>query len=284
MICSYEAELYIEKDGFLYFQCSLCKLLFLDPIPTADVLSKFYSKDYFEMSANDPVAYHCGYDNYEEAGMFKESFYKLLLDRIKKYRVHKILDVGAAYGGFVTFLNRHGLDAMGIEISEFATAKAQQAGINVTHASLESLSQNNIYHNVFDMICLSDVFEHLYDYSLALEAINTLLVSDGYLLIVTPSSGGVPARLLGKRWYHFLPPQHIHLFNEKNIAMFLELHHFKIIETQYIAKQFSIKYFFHIFEGWLHVSLPTFLKHRFGNNVFTFPLKDNILVIAKKYE
>jgi len=282
MICGSSASPYLNKDGYRYMRCSVCGLFFMDPLPTPDQLSLFYGKDYFEAPAEDPRAYQCGYDNYDESSSFKEPFYEFLFKTIGRLDAHHVLDVGAAYGGFVAFLNERGMHASGIEISEFAAKRAQQDGINVAHASLELFADNPRLHGSFDMICMMDVFEHFYDHAKALSGACALLRSGGTLLIVTPSSHSITARILGKKWYHFLPPQHTHLFNEHNIADLLARYGFRVAESSYVSKQFSLKYFLHIFEGWTHIKLPKYFGRTFGDLVFTFPLRDNMMIIAKK--
>lgn len=282
MICGSFAAPYLNKDGYRYMRCTICNLFFMDPLPTPDDLSLFYGKDYFEEPADNVRAYRCGYDSYDESTSFKKPFYGFLFSVINRCGARHILDVGAAYGGFVAFLNERGISASGIEISEFAAKRAQQNGINVGHASLESFADNTGFHGFFDMVCMLDVFEHFYDHAKALAGARALLGHGGMLLIVTPSSRSITARLLKKKWYHFLPPQHTYLFNENNIADLLARLGFRVTETSYVSKQFSLRYFLHIFEGWTHIKLPKYFARRFGNLIFTFPLRDNMMIIAQK--
>lgn len=282
MICGHRAHKYVRKENFIYYQCSHCGLLFLAPLPSVHELARFYNRDYFEAPSKDHNAYKCGYDDYADSIRFKESFNFFLLKTIILRDAKTVLDVGAAYGSFVKFLNDHGLRAQGIEISSFAVAKAQNLGIDVVESSIEVFAHKNTEHNQFDMICLLDVFEHLYNYEHALNGMRLLLKDNGYLLIVTPSSRSMPARLLGKRWYHFLPPQHLHLFNEHNIKTLLQKYGYRVVQSEYIYKTFSVKYFLHIFSGWTHIPIPQFINAWFGNVTFKFPLRDNIMVIAQK--
>ncbi len=282
MICGSSTFPYLYKGGYKYLHCPKCSLFFMNPLPTSEELLLFYSKDYFEKPENDLYTYRCGYDNYEEFMSFKKTFYEFLLKEINHYMVRDILDVGAAYGGFVSFLNERGVQASGIEISEFATRRAQENGIDITCASLESFANGTNVVKSFDMLCMLDVFEHFYDYTKVFMGSRSLLKANGLLLIITPSSNSTAARILKKKWYHFLPPQHTHIFNEQNIIDLLSKYDFKVISSSYISKQFSLKYFLHIFEGWSHIKLPKYLVRRFGNFVFTFPMRDNMMIIARK--
>ena len=284
MICSCRGDEFLKKDGYVYYRCPRCRLFFLAETISAQKLSAFYNKDYFQPPKGKTGTYQCGYDDYAASSGFKTPFYRFLLGRIRQLEVRTVLDVGAAYGEFVRFLRQGGYDAVGIEISRFAVQKAIDLGNNVMESSLESFAENAAPVRSFDLVCLLDVFEHLYDYQSAMLALRQIVKDNGLLFIVTPNSRGLSARLLGKKWYHFLPPQHTCLFHDGNIAAFLKQHGFRVIRTEHIKKTFSVKYFLHILAGWLRMRFPTFVSERFGDVVFTFPLKDNMLIIAQKYE
>ncbi|MBF8281085.1 MAG: hypothetical protein HW383_858, partial [Candidatus Magasanikbacteria bacterium] len=90
------------------------------------------------------------------------------------------------------------------------------------------------------------------------------------------------ARLLWKHWYQLNPPQHTALFNHENLKKFLAKHGFQVILSENIKKQFSIKYFLHTLGQWLGIKLPSSLYNWGGAKIFSFPFKDNMLVLAKK--
>lgn len=271
----------MQKDGFQYYRCPKCRLLFLSPLPTSDDLKKFYSADYFEASGKQD-AYQSGYHDYLEYNKFKTSHYQFLFDELRNLGVRRVLDVGAAYGGFVDFLRKNNFDAMGIELSTFAAARAKELGNPVENIALELLGAQQEYQNKFDAATLLDVFEHLYDYPMALESLRAVIRPGGFILIVTPSSNSLSARILKKRWYHFLPPQHTHLFSDKNVGILLERYGFSVTRVEYIKKQFSLAYFLHILGGWVGLRIPRAIEDRLHGITFTFPLRDNMMIIAKK--
>lgn len=284
LVCNSDVQKYLQKDGYTYYRCLRCRLISLSDALSTEQLAAFYGEQYFQAPRKMTGVYRCAYNDYAGTSDFKTPFYSFLLQQIRQLKASTVLDVGAAYGGFVEFLNRSGLVAEGIEISPFAAATARSLGNTVHTGSLESYAEKTGGKDRFDVVCLIDVFEHLHDYHKAMNGLQTLLKDGGALVIVTPSTKSISARILGKRWYHLLPPQHTHLFHDGNIAMFLAQHGFRVIHTEYVKKKFSIKYFLHIFSGWSGMRLPDFLQNRLGDFIFTFPLRDNMLVVAKKYE
>lgn len=283
-VCNSDAKKYLQKDGYTYYRCLRCKLIFLPHAPSAEQLVAFYGEQYFQAPRKMVGAYRCTYDDYAKTPVFKTPFYRFLLRQIRQLGANTVLDVGAAYGGFVEFLNHSGLVAEGIEISPFAAATARSLGNTVHTGSLEFHAEKMDWKNRFDAICLLDVFEHLHDYHKAMNGLQTLLKNDGALLIVTPSTKSISAKILGRKWYQLLPPQHTRLFHHENITVFLAQYGFQVIRIEYVKKNFSVKYFLHIFSGWSGIQLPNFLRRWFGNILFTFPLRDNMMIIAKKYE
>jgi methyltransferase type 12 len=110
-------------------------------------------------------------------------------DFIEKYveKDAKILDIGCAFGGLLTELKRRGFtELFGVEPSPKNCHYAKtQFGINAYVGGMGGIPPE-IGRQKFDLVILSDVFEHLFDLRGAAEECRVLLSTAGYLCIVVP--------------------------------------------------------------------------------------------------
>ena len=144
----------------------------------------------------------------------------------------------------------------------------------------------------FDAVTAFDFFEHLPPSGLDdyLSAIKKLLSEKGILAVITVNTASWWAKIFGKKWHTFLPPEHISYFNDKNIKLFLENNGFEILEIKTAHKIFSLQYIFNFLYRWQGVSLwlniARFLEKRprIGRLGLKLYLGDNMLVLAKKNE
>ena len=173
---------------------------------------------------------------------------------------------------------------MGVEISVFAAEKARAKGLNVVTGKLENLSVPDKYFNV---ITFWDVIEHLSDLKSQLLLAHKMLKAGGLIAINTPDSGSFAAKLLGKHWHLLVPPEHLVIFNQKNLSLLLKSCGFNILWAGKVGKKFTLQYALQIaankFNSNAIRQASEFLKNTFlGKIRIPINLKDNFLVIAKK--
>ena len=195
-----------------------------------------------------------------------------------------LLDVGAATGFFIKLAESFGWQAAGVEISAFAAAVAAKDGLKVIHGTIKDYSPAS---GPLDAVTYLDVFEHLPQPQAELDLVKKILKPGGLLLINTPDSSSLFAKILGKNWYSILPPEHIILYNPKNLAAFLEKNGFTVLLTKKIGKKFSLPYVFQILYNWLGWKTLLNLSKIFSGKFFdslSLPLnlRDNFFIIAQK--
>jgi ubiquinone/menaquinone biosynthesis C-methylase UbiE len=118
-------------------------------------LSQIYDKDYFE---NGVAAKKSNYSDYSWArlGKYFQNTAKHIVD---KFAPSSSLDVGCAKGFLVKALTELGVDALGIDPSEYALAEAHPDIIErLAHGVAQSLS---IDDKAFDVVTCFDVLEHI---------------------------------------------------------------------------------------------------------------------------
>lgn len=139
----------------------------------------------------------------------------------------KILDFGCFDGFFTSRLIQSGHDAFGCDWNKRAVERGQeqydlQGRLNITPAG------------GFDAVIALEVIEHFTDPNDFLQAINEVLVPEGFLFISCPNSSSI---YRPKTDY---PPHHFSRFSENSLKMLLEKHNYEIIDYSYETSIFQL--------------------------------------------
>jgi len=270
---------YASKNRYDFYRSNFCGLIFVEPLP--EDTSGIYGKDYFQ-GAKSGFGY-ADYDSDKESMIPVFSGY---LKEISKYTSsqRRLLDVGAASGSFLDAAKNKGWDVMGVEVSEYASNKAREKGLNVVTGTIHT---DALTGKEFQVITMLDVIEHLPEPKKDLREICSLLEDRGTLIINTPDSASLWARIWGAKWHQLIPPEHLHLFNGKALKIILKDSGFDILDSKKIGKSFSVPYILSIMSGWLGINALRSFGKLFDNKLLrkiSIPinLRDNIFIIARK--
>ena len=187
--------------------CSHCGLVFLDPMPTADEIERYYRDEYREHyhGASKPRAKALLRD---ERGARERV--AMLAPLLRKGQ--RVLDIGAGTGAFVAAANAAGWKAEGIEPHHGFASFAREHYRATIHACL--LEEAPLVDGSFDLITSSHVFEHLRNPEEAFARVHRLLKSGGEFHINVPDIAD-PQRTPSARW-HF---GHVHGFTRETLSM-----------------------------------------------------------------
>jgi SAM-dependent methyltransferase len=216
VVCgSDDQRLYRNQDEFTIVRCAGCGLRYMNPQPTEAELTDIYGEAYY-VSVDSRER---GYDGYvTEAENWRRTF----RDRLRDLPATpgKLLDVGAATGFFVEQANAVGWDAIGVEPSQWAAEYARnELGVDVRTGTLESMEFADAS---FDVVTLWEVIEHLPDPRVTLAEIRRILRPGGRLVLSTPDSRSLAARLSGRRWLGWRKvPEHLFFFDRENLDRLL---------------------------------------------------------------
>lgn len=276
---SKEKTFFGEKSGFPLYKCSNCKMISLYKIPENS--SVVYDAEYFSGGGGG-----FGYVNYDEDKEPMRESFKKYLDLIKKMSggTGKLFDVGSATGFFLILAKAAGFAVSGVEMSDFAAAKAREKGLDVKTGTLDKV---NFKDSQYDVLTLLDVLEHMPDPENDIKVVAKMLRSSGLLVVNTPDSGSLYAKVLGMKWHLIVPPEHIHYFNEKGMRALLQRNGFEILVVTRIGKKFTLEYVFNMLFKWLEVQVFQTVATKIKGTklgTFSFPINfhDNMFVIAKK--
>jgi 2-polyprenyl-3-methyl-5-hydroxy-6-metoxy-1,4-benzoquinol methylase len=279
---SSNTELAFEKNGYQYSKCLNCglyALLLNEPYPK--FLKRYYDEGYFRGNPN-----RCAYVDYQGDEKIIKKNMRVYLDEILNFKKEgKLLDIGCSLGFFLELAEEAGFEPFGIDISSYAFSEAKKRG--VTNIKLGELSQVGFSKKSFDVICLFDVIEHFQDPRAQLNQANKLLKDDGILIIETGKLESFFARLLGKHWYFFAPPQHLFIFGLSQLKTLLSQCDLQVVRSTTTNKWASLRYLTHLAASIGRVPLTHKLSHllkknHLGTCPIYLPLNDKVLVIATK--
>jgi len=271
-------RLWANKNSWNLYKCGECGLIFTDENPK---ISELYSKDYFK-GAKDGF----GYVDYDKDKLAMTGTFNFYLDKIEKIMPNRgsLLDIGAATGYFLKIARQRNWKVKGIEISDYASQKAKTEGLDVITGTLENA---NLADESFNVLTFFDVLEHFSDPKSQLLIANKILKNSGLIIINTPDSNSLVAKILGRHWHLLIPPEHLVIFSLNNLSILLKSCGFEILLVNKIGKRFTLQYIFQISANWRRSALlgkaAEFLKNNFlGSFSFPINLRDNFFIIAKK--
>lgn len=219
-------NLEFEKLGFKYVSCNNCLTLFTNPRPSFEMIKDFYfespSTNFWINEFFKPVA------NIRREKIFKPR----AKDISKLFDSNKIVgDVGAGFGLFFEELRKLSPNNqyIVIEPSIEMAGICEDKGFEVKNKCVEDV---NDMDNVFDILTLFELTEHLFDPLLFFKKICSLLKPGGLLYLTTLNGKGFDIMLLWEKSKSVAPPQHLNFFNPYSMNILLERSGFEIIETK----------------------------------------------------
>ncbi|MFO0569578.1 MAG: class I SAM-dependent methyltransferase [Polyangiaceae bacterium] len=221
------------KSGFFIVRCERCGVELAWPLPGGAEVESIYA---------DP-GYFSGAEYYLDY-VAHEANHRRLARRVlarlgPSGRAPRLLDVGAAAGFFLDEARKVGWSAVGIEPSPSMSAFARdELGLDVRNGRFDAVELGD---ERFDLVTFLDSFEHFPDPARVLERAASLLAPRGRVALLTPNAGSPLARVLGRRWPHYTPPEHVFFYAERSLFRLLELHGFEPVAVHRMGHDWSVE-------------------------------------------
>lgn len=204
-------------------RCRRCDLGFVSPRPTSTI-GLYEDPAYFGQGASD--AGYLAYD--EDSDVMSAYFAGVAHDLAERVGQGRLLEVGCANGSFLRAARAASFQVQGVEPGDSAAQVARAAGLDVLTGTVED---PRVAEGAWDAVVLLQTVEHLPAPETALARLLVLLRPGGTLLMTTPNQHSWLARISGKHWFEYKPPEHLFLFTPRTIAALLARVGFEDIEV-----------------------------------------------------
>lgn len=152
----------------------------------------------------------------KEAGLLKEGT--------------RALDIGCAFGYFMSLLVKEGLAPVGIDISSYAVEKASR--VDGAAASVCDANEDLPFaEGSFDVVTMFDVVEHLRSPYESFVEVRRVLDRGGYLIVTTPNTFSLERMLMKEKWSGAADPTHLSLFDRYSLGFVLEKAAFEVVRA-----------------------------------------------------
>jgi 2-polyprenyl-3-methyl-5-hydroxy-6-metoxy-1,4-benzoquinol methylase len=207
-----------------HVKCRNCEFIYVNPVDKASEINKAYSQR-----------------KSIDASIIRENRLRASKSQVGLVRRYKngtnLLDIGCGEGFFLFNASRAGYITKGIELSQDAVEYARREfGLDVEAKPFEEL---RFPEGHFDVITLWQVLEHVPYPLVILKEVHRILKPEGMLVASTPNIEGIPAKILGKRWWN-IRCLHINQFTRKTLATVLKNIGFKNISSVSYKESISL--------------------------------------------
>ena len=229
--------------GRSYRRCPCCGMLHLvrpEPPPIA------YARDYFfdDYKKQYGLTYLEDFPNLERAGAVRAARVSALLCSAGD-GPRRILDVGCAYGPFLSAARSAGFQPFGLDPAADAVRFVrEELGMEAAVGFFPAFDPVAAFGgDLFDAVSLWYVIEHFERLDLALEAVSDSLKSGGVFAFSTPSGSGISARVRFRDFLERSPADHWTIWEPGRAAGILRRHGLdlkKIVVTGHHPERFPI--------------------------------------------
>jgi 2-polyprenyl-3-methyl-5-hydroxy-6-metoxy-1,4-benzoquinol methylase len=218
-------ELLFVKNTFRHVRCSHCGMVYVTPrLGDASRQQEIFYENYV-----------CSSGDYAEIASkdYRGSRKKRLIAEAESYRLYYktgyILDIGCGFGGFLKAASEKGwLHPEGIEIAPQAAVYAQR----FFPVKTTELEKDTYEKNLFDVVRLNNVIEHLSSPRKLVEVVHHILRPGGLFAIATTNFDSFSVTICGSAWQYIGGADHIYLFTPKTLALLLEENDFKVVRLK----------------------------------------------------
>ncbi|MFH1563279.1 MAG: class I SAM-dependent methyltransferase [Nitrospirota bacterium] len=209
---------------FDFYQCPICGLMVLFPMPTLEELKTFYPEDYHGFYTSD-------------VGVISFLYRLVYYFRFQEYlklvgQRGRLLDVGCADAPYFNLLREQcpEIECVGIEFKDEIATKGRAKGRNIITGTFSDLPDSE----TFDLIIMNNLIEHVLDPVHEMQLAHAHLKKEGYLILETPNYESWDFYLAKKFWGGLHVPRHTFLFSPCSLALMSSKVGFVLQKTFYL--------------------------------------------------
>lgn len=235
-------EVISRNETRTYRRCSKCGMVYMAYTTIED---KKYQKAYFfeDYKKQYGKTYEEDFESIKAQGMRRVSVIKSLAGA----RGETLLDIGCAYGPFLSAASDNGINAFGTDIADDAVAYVQNKlklpAVCSAFPEIDTAEEFGIAQ--FDIVTMWYVIEHFKDLGSVLRKVSSLVKKGGVFAFSTPSGEGISAVSDKDHFYQISPTDHYTIWEPGRADSILRQFGFKverIVSTGHHPERFpSIK-------------------------------------------
>lgn len=233
-------EIVSRNSTRTYRRCRTCGIVYMSYTTIGD---KEYKKAYFfeDYKKQYGKTYQEDFESIKKQCLKRVSVIKSL----KKLDSANVLDIGCAYGPFLSAAADSKLNPYGTDISEDAVSYVQ----NELHypASVSSFPDIDVSSEFgihkFDVVTMWYVIEHFKNLDAVLRKVSDIVKKDGIFAFSTPSGEGISAKSNVNHFYEISPTDHYTIWEPTKAKKILKNYGFeivKIVSTGHHPERFPI--------------------------------------------
>ncbi len=218
--------------------CSLCGLVFLDPVMTKAAYTRFYAETYRPLVS----AYHGRVIDarsiQQEQGEYARERGDLLAPYLTGRGCRTLLDIGGSTGVIAHALaHRFGLSATVLDPAPLETAEASELGIETIEGLVEAVDLGD---RRFDVVLLCQTVDHLLDIAGTLRRVHGLMASAGLLFVDIVDFRAAYLR----NWSieGAVKIDHPYYLTESTMVAYLRQAGFDVVRTDFAADHLHVSY------------------------------------------
>jgi len=220
----------IGSDTFHIVRCGRCSLGIIFPQPSADVLNRYYTVQYYGEQSTKFIRII--------QLLRRLSVEKKIrtIERMSRHVAGHVLDIGAADGAFLFAIKKRKWNTTGLEISDSFRTEADHRDINII---VGDLREQHFPDRQYNVVTLWHVFEHVGEPIEYLNEIRRVMNDDGLLVVTLPNIDSWQARLFGRRWFHLDPPRHLYHYAPSTLQRLFEQQGFNIRRIEHFSLEYN---------------------------------------------
>ncbi|MEW6418480.1 MAG: class I SAM-dependent methyltransferase [Nitrospirota bacterium] len=235
-ICqSEDIDNFLKKNYWEFGYCRNCGIVFLKNIPSDEDIKNIYNNFYFKDGQKFPTE---GFKLDNNPAYINAKKRLKIIREIGPER-GRLLDIGCGTGIFLKIASFF-YESIGFDISRCATELAvKNLGVKAICGTIFDIDFRS---QLFDVITMWDVIEHLKDPNNYIEKVSQIIRPGGLLVLSTGNIKSLMFRIQKKNWHLLTPPQHLFYFSPQTISVLLKNHGFKIIKISYNGQYTNVGY------------------------------------------
>lgn len=236
---NHSASIALRRDAdHSFLQCMKCKDLFIFNLRGTS--ERYEDREYF-LSEYERQYGKTYVDDRQNIVRLGERRIRVV-ERCRKGPRGTLLDIGCALGFFLEVARNRGWEAVGVEVSPFASEWARK------HLSLKVITGSfldaDFEPQSFDVVTLFFVAEHFQNVEKVIEKIITILKKRGLIALALPNRGGIGYLADRENYIESHPRDHYFDTNVRNMVRFLKGYGFrkkKVVATGIHPERFLKK-------------------------------------------